>query len=309
MLELVTVLEVIQRSTGFLTRKGVESPRLQAELLLAHALQLPRMQLYLDFERTLTPTQQDTVREMIKRRGEREPLQHIIGSTNFCGLEIQVSRAVLIPRPETELLAEQGWTFLNQRAVPGTEASTADGDTPGRNPLALDFGTGSGCVAIALAVKAPAAHVVAIDIEPEALAMARCNAAWHQVDDRIEFLLGDGLNALTPNTGFDLITANPPYIPTIEIDGLEPEVRDHDPRRALDGGVDGLDFYRTLARDAQRFLKPAGKIMLEFGDAQEDALRNLFAGEMWVVEQIVSDYTPRPRILIARTQLRGRCEK
>jgi len=297
----VTVLEVIQRSTSFLARKGVDAPRLQAELLLAHALQLPRMQLYLNFERSLTISEQDLLREMIRRRGEREPLQHIVGSTSFCGLEIQVSRTVLVPRPETELLAEHGWIFLNQRAASLAAGATDNG--PGganREPLALDFGTGSGCLAIALAVKCPAARLLAVDIEPEALETARRNAASHHVTNRIEFLLSDGLKNLPANKHLDLIVTNPPYIPSGEIAGLQPEVRDHDPRRALDGGADGLDFYRELAREAQRFLKPGGNIMMEFGDGQEDRLQQLFANEKWIVEQIVSDYTQRPRILIAR---------
>jgi release factor glutamine methyltransferase len=141
----VTVLEAIQRSVDFLAKKGVDSPRLQSELLLAHALGVPRMKLYLDFERALTTAEQDQLRELIRRRGLREPLQHIVGSTSFCGLEIAVNRHVLVPRPETELLAEGGWQFLNSRP-----ASPA--------PSALDFGTGSGCLSIALAGKCPAAR-------------------------------------------------------------------------------------------------------------------------------------------------------
>ena len=142
----MTVLEAIQRSTEFLARKGVDSPRLQTELLLAHLLQRPRMQLYLNFERSLTPPEVETFRELVKRRGQREPLQHILGSTSFCGLEIAVNRNVLIPRPETELLAERGWTFLNRLS------------TLNPQPTALDFGTGSGCLAIALAHHCPAAR-------------------------------------------------------------------------------------------------------------------------------------------------------
>ncbi|HZR21465.1 MAG TPA: peptide chain release factor N(5)-glutamine methyltransferase [Verrucomicrobiae bacterium] len=301
----MTVLEVIQRSTAFLAKKGVESPRLQAELLLAQALHLPRMQLYLNFERVLGEPEQDLVRQMVKRRGEREPLQHIIGSTSFCGLEIRVSPAVLIPRPETELLAEQGWIFLNERAASSPalgETGAAPVTDSASRPMALDFGTGSGCLAIALAVKCPGAHLLAVDIEPSALELARQNAALHGMSDRIEFLLGDGLSVLPGTASFDLIAANPPYIPSAEIAQLQPEVRDHDPRRALDGGTDGLDFYRKLAREARPFLKPTGKIMMEFGDHQEQALVMLFKGENWVVEQILSDYTQQPRILIARTQ-------
>jgi len=288
MLSPVTVLEVIQRTTSFLAKKGVDSARLQAELLLAHVLHLPRMQLYLNFERVLTQEQQDTLRKLVLRRGEREPLQHILGSTSFCGLEIVVSRHVLIPRPETELLAEQGWTFLNQRVAPGLA------------PTALDFGTGSGCLAVALAAQCPTAQVYALDIAPEALEIARENAARNGVAERVRFLQGDGLATVPAELRFDLIVANPPYIPTSEIDLLQPEVRNYDPRSALDGGPDGLSFYRHLANEAGPLLKSEGKLMLEFGDGQENQLLELFQKQNWIVEGNVQDYTQRPRLLILR---------
>ncbi len=283
----VTVLEVIQRSAEFLTKKGVESPRLQVELLLAHVLHLPRMGLYLNFERPLTPNELDELRELVRRRGQREPLQQIVGSTSFCGLELAVNKNVLVPRPETELLAELGWQFLN----------SLSGSNP--QPLAMDFGTGSGCLAIALAVKSAISQVLAVDISPEALEVARQNASRHQMESRIQFVVGDGFAALPSATRLDLIVANPPYIPSREIDTLEPEVRDHDPRLALDGGADGLDFYRRLAREAGTYLKPGGRMMLEFGDGQEAAIQNLFEQQKWIVEAVKADYSGRPRILIA----------
>lgn len=281
----MTVLEVIQRSAEFLTKKGVESPRLQVELLLAHVLRLPRMGLYLNFDRALTPKELDDLRELVRRRGLREPLQQITGSTSFCGLELTVNAHVLVPRPETELLAELGWQFLNSSSSNPTSA--------------MDFGTGSGCLAITLAAKSPAAQVSAVDISPDALAVARQNAARHQVESRIQFFAGDGFAALPSGAQFDLIVGNPPYIPSQEIGTLEPEVRDHDPRLALDGGADGLDFYRRLAEEAGAFLKPGGRIMLEFGDGQEGAIQNLFEQQKWIVEAVKTDYSGRPRILIA----------
>ncbi len=284
----MTVLEVIQRSTGFLAKKGVDSARLQTELLLAHQLKLPRMQLYLNFERTLTPEELDSFRELIRRRGQREPLQQIVGSTSFCGFEIAVNPRVLVPRPETELLAEQGWTFLNGLASLNPQPST------------LDLGTGSGCLAIALALKAPTAQVWGTDISPEALELARQNAARHGVAERIRFVEGDRFGALPAGTQFDLIVSNPPYIPTAEIATLQPEVRDFEPHRALDGGPDGLDFYRFLAAEAAPFLKPEGKIMLEFGDGQAEPIRACFEQQNWIVESVLHDYTQRPRILMAR---------
>ena len=282
----MTVLEGIQKSAEFLAKKNVEPPRLHAELLLAHLLKMPRMKLYLNFERALVPAEVDALRELVRRRGQREPLQHIIGSTSFCGLEIAVNRHVLIPRPETELLAEAGWNFL----------STLDS----RPSTTLDFGTGSGCLAIALAVKSPATLVYAVDVSPDALTVARQNAASHQLGERIQFLQGDGFAALPNDVRFDLIVSNPPYISTAEIGTLEPEVRDYDPRGALDGGADGLDFYRQLAAEARTFLKPTGKLMLEFGAGQAAAIREIFEKQKWVVEAIQPDYTQRERILIAR---------
>lgn len=287
----VTVLEVIQRSTDFLARKGIESARLQTELLLSHLLHMPRMKLYLSFERVLTPAELDQFRELIRRRGQREPLQHITGSTSFCGWEIAVSRHVLIPRPETELLAEAGWTFLSQ-LTPSPDAA--------RPIAALDFGTGSGCLAIALALNCPGAEICAIDLSPEALTVARANAARHQVENRVRFFESDGFQALPDELSFDLIVANPPYIPTGEIESLQPEVRDYDPRAALDGGADGLDFYRRLAVETPRWLRPGAQMMLEFGDGQAESLRTLFSQQNWIVERISDDYTRRPRILITR---------
>lgn len=292
----MTVLEVIQRSTEFLARKGVDSPRLQAELLSAHVLGMARMQLYLNFERVLTVTEQDGLRELVKRRGDREPLQHIVGSTNFCGLELEVGRAALVPRPETELLAEQGWIFLNQRAQ---DAQTTT-DAPLRVPTVLDFGTGTGCLALAISKHCPSAKVVAIDVEPAALELARKNAQHLQLAESIEFLLSDGFAALRPGLSFDLIVANPPYIPSAEVEQLDPEVRQFDPRRALDGGVDGMVYYRRLATEAGAFLRANGRLMMEFGDGQEAGLAEVFKNENWVVEEILNDYTHRPRILIAR---------
>jgi release factor glutamine methyltransferase len=303
----VTVLDVIQRSADFLAKKKVDSPRLQAELLLAHVLKLPRMQLYLNFERVLTSAEQDELRQLVKRRGDREPLQHIVGSTSFCGLEIKVDRHVLIPRPETELLAEQAWTFVNQRsglhaAGSGPDSSQTQSErTEGRSvPAALDFGTGSGCIAIALAVRCPTATIVALDVDPNALTRAKENATRHRAAERIRFVLGNGLAALPQHIDFDLVVANPPYIPSSEIDGLQPEVRDYDPRLALDGGSDGLNFYRHLAGKTPGVLRMGGKVMVEFGDGQESAVTQLFQHENWIVERILNDYTQRARILIAR---------
>ena len=305
----MTVLEAIQKSTEFLTKKGVESPRLQIELLLAHLLKLPRMKLYLNFERVLTPAETDALRELVKRRGRREPLQHITGSISFCGLEIAVNRNALVPRPETELLAEAGWELLNRegrRAGDPNSGTAARHPSPNGFPTALDFGTGTGCIAIALAAKCPQAIITATDISAESLALAKENAARHNVAEQIRFLRGDGFTTFPTDASFDLIVSNPPYIPSAEIATLQPEVRDFDPCAALDGGVDGLDFYRRLAVEAKSFLKPNGKIMLEFGDGQDRTIRNIFEAEKWIVEAVKEDYSHRARILIATSSSSSR---
>jgi release factor glutamine methyltransferase len=282
----VTILEVIQRSADFLGRRGVGAPRLQVELLLAHVLKMPRMNLYLNFERALSAPEVEILRELVRRRGQREPLQYIVGSVSFCGLELTVSRHVLVPRPETELLAERAWNFL--RELP-----------PDCQARALDLGTGSGCLAIALAAHAPRARVDATDLSGDALSTARQNAARHQVAERIEFHQGDGFAALGRERCFDLIVSNPPYVATADIQTLEPEVRDYEPRVALDGGPDGLDFYRRIAAEAGAFLRPGGRAMLELNDNGAQRVGRIFEQEGWKVEAIEPDYNQFQRIFIA----------
>jgi release factor glutamine methyltransferase len=285
----MTILEVIQRSTEFLARKGVGSPRLQVELLLAHLLRMPRMQLYLSFERALTPAELDALRALVQRRGQREPLQYIVATASFCGLEIALNRAVLIPRPETELLAERAWTFLQNS---------------GQAPCALELGTGSGCLAIAVARHAPQAKVCATDVSGPALELARRNAETNQVSDRVQFCQGDLFAAAPADARFDLIVSNPPYIPTARIATLEEEVRQHEPRSALDGGADGQDFYRRIAAEAGARLRPAGRVMVELDEEGAEATRRIFQGEKWLVEGVERDYNGRERILIARLAAR-----
>jgi release factor glutamine methyltransferase len=281
----VTILEAIQKTTDFLAKKGVDSPRLQSELLLAHVLKAQRLKLYLDFARKLTDEETDSLRGLVQRRGDREPLQHILGTASFCGLEIKVNSSVLVPRPETELLAEHAWKFLNAL---------------GRDSTFLDFGTGSGCIAIAVGLHAKQSRGWAIDRSPEALAVATENTFLNKVNDRVIFVESDGFKSLDPSLRFDLIVSNPPYIPSQEIETLQEEVRDYDPRAALDGGADGLDFYRLLGSESTHFLADRGKMMLEFGDGQEAALQLLFRSQGWAVESVEGDYTQRPRILILR---------
>lgn len=285
------LLEVIQRSAAYLAERNIDSPRLQAELILAHILRIPRLRLYLDFERPLDPAELETAREAVRRRGQHVPLQHLLGTTSFCGLELETTPAALIPRPETELLAERAWTWLRNLPIP-----------PGgpAEPAVLDWGTGSGCLAIAIAHFAPAARLTALDRSPDALALARRNADLRSVAGRIRFVLSDGCRALPPDQRFHLVVANPPYIPSPELATLQPEVRDHDPRVALDGGPDGLDLHRRLAVELATRLEPGGAVLMEFADGQGAALEEILGVQGWIVGERHRDYSGRDRFLLAR---------
>jgi len=285
----MTVLEIIQRSTEYLSVRGVESARLNAELILAHVLGMPRLRLYLEFDQAVGVNETARARELVRRRGQREPLQHLTGTAAFLGHELLVSPEVLIPRPETELLAQMAIQRLQ----------TAGGSSPAR---VLDFGTGSGCLAIAIAAALPSVEVHALDISTAALDLARRNAQ-RSGSGRIRFHAGDGFRALAPgcgipSSGLDLLVSNPPYIPTGDLATLQPEVRDHDPRQALDGGADGLDFYRRLAAEAGSWLKPGAPMLLEFGDGQAAPLEALFQSAGWQLVSIEKDLSGTERVLI-----------
>lgn len=284
----MNVLQAIKKSSDFLLRKDVESPRLQAEWLLAHVLGLQRMALYLNFDRVLSEVEIDRLRLLVTRRSRREPLQHIIGNTSFLGLEITVNREVLIPRPETEILAIRAGEVLEKQFPPGTPLKI------------LDIGTGSGCIAIWLAKRFSEGEVTAVDISPTALEIATINARTHGVEGKITFILGDCFDSLAPGLKFDLVVSNPPYIPTEEIPSLSPEVRDFDPKLALDGGEDGLMFYRLLAGNAARFMNPKATLIAEFGDGQADPVREILEKQNWIVEGIEPDYSGRNRFVFAQ---------
>ena len=254
-LETWTILKILTWTREYLASKGVENARLEAEWLLCAVTGLDRVGLYLNFEKPLNESELDAYRSLVTRRARREPLQHLLGTQEFYGLEFEVSPDVLIPRHDTEILVAEALT-----RVPAARS-------------VLDIGTGSGCIAITLAGLLPDARVTASDISAAALEVARRNAKRNGVT--IEFLHG---SLLEPVIGrrFDLIISNPPYIPTADIAGLEPEVRDGDPHAALDGGADGLDFYRTLIPGAAVHLYPAGWLLLEVGIGQARGVAQLF---------------------------------
>ena len=296
----MTIIDTIRRGADYLAERGVESPRLQVELLMAHVLKLPRLKLYLQFDRVLTEAETAVLRDLVRRRGQRVPLQHLTGSAAFLGLDLHVSSDVLVPRPETETLAQ-----LAQQRLDALIASRPAGG----NPIAcLDFGTGSGCLILSLATHLrssetetrPEVVLHALDRSAAALDMARRNAIAVAAPVPVEFHLGDGFAALSPGLRFDLIVSNPPYIPTAEVETLDPEVRDHDPRLALDGGADGLDFYRRLATEGPAWIKPGGWMLLELGDGQAESAGALLGAQGWLIESVEKDLSDRERVLIVR---------
>lgn len=285
----MNTVEFIKRSATDLEALGVESGRLESELLVAHVLNVPRLNLFLDSSRVLKKDELIAASRLIDRRRKREPLQHILGTTSFFGLELKVNSHVLIPRPETELLAEFACQFLSKK------------QTPEESPMAaLDFGTGSGCLSLAIAVNVNNVAMWALDSSPEALAIARDNSKLQKTLNPIQWIHGDGFSSLPTGIRFDLIVSNPPYIPRDEIPFLQPEVRDYDPWIALDGGADGLDFFRSLAQDAASFLRSDGRMMVEFGDGQSISVREVFEGRGWIVDSVRKDLSGSPRFLIAR---------
>ena len=253
--EIWTTLKVLGWTREFLAARGVENARLEAEWMLCAVTGMDRVGLYVNFEKPLSDQELAAYRAMVARRGKREPLQHILGTQEFCGLEFEVTPDVLIPRHDTETLVAEA---LSRQ--------------PGARKV-LDIGTGSGCIAISLASHLPGASVAATDISAAALEVARGNARRHNAD--VEFLAG---SLFQPVAGrrFGLIVSNPPYIPSQDIESLEQEVRDYDPRLALDGGNDGLDIYRTLIPEAVEYLYPGGWLIVEIGCGQEKDVESLF---------------------------------
>jgi release factor glutamine methyltransferase len=279
-----TVGRLLSWTTDYLRKRGSESPRLDAEVMLASVLEWERVQLYTHFEDVVGERAREMYRELVKRRAEGAPVAYLVGRKEFYSLRFDVSPAVLIPRPESEFVVIEFLDFAKGR----------------ESVRAVDVGTGSGCLAVACAVHQPSARFVAIDLSPDALAKARANADRHGVADRIEFLGGDLLAPVSGGPAFDAILSNPPYIATGEIEALEPGVRDHEPRMALDGGPDGLDVVTRLINDAAPLLKPGGRLILEIGSAQEAPVRERIAARPeYDLLPTVRDLRGHPRVVQA----------
>lgn len=279
----LTLLAVIQKTTDFLAAKGVESARLNAELLLGHALGLKRMQLYLQFERVLSEADLEKIRPLVKRRSQREPLQYILGETEWSGLRLKVDRRALIPRHETELLID----LIGERL-------------PVAPLRILDLGTGSGAIALALAKRYEGARVTAVDSSHEALALATENAGMLELTARVEFVKSSWYDSLLPDQPYDLIVSNPPYLTAEETATAEPEVRVHEPVAALTSGGEGLDDLRAIIAGAARYLKTGGLLALETGIAQHAELGRLLAEAGFAGVESRRDLTDRDRFIFAR---------
>lgn len=280
---MLTVLEIIKRTSEFLGAKDVASPRLNAELLIGHALGRNRMQLYLEFERPLTEAELAQLRPLVRRRAQHEPLQYIVGTQEFCGLKLKVDRRALIPRPETELLVELvlAWAVANPPAQ-----------------QFLDLGTGTGAIALAVAQKVPEAKVVAGERSAAALALAAENAAAAGLAARVEFVASDWY-AQIPPTAFDVIVSNPPYLSGAEVAETAVEVREFEPHEALAAEDGGFKDLETVIDGAPRYLRRGGLLALETGIAQHPRLVDRLSRLGFSGVESKPDLTGRDRFILA----------
>lgn len=279
-----TVGRLLTWTTDYLKRSGAESPRLDAEVMLAHVLEWQRVQLYTHFDDEVGERSRGGFRELIRRRAQGTPVAYLVGRKEFFSLSFAVSPAVMIPRPESEFVITE-YLALTRHL---------------ESPRAVDVGTGSGCLAIAASHRQPQARFVAIDISEQALEIARRNAAQHRVADRIDFRLGDHLGPVAGEGPFDAIISNPPYIPREKIESLERGVRQYEPRMALDGGPDGLGVVARLIEECVGILKPGGHLVLEIGSDQERSVRALIEAQKHLcLAPTVHDHAQHPRVIRA----------
>ncbi|BDG10102.1 peptide chain release factor N(5)-glutamine methyltransferase [Anaeromyxobacter paludicola] len=273
-----TPLKLLAWTQGFFARGGVDAPRLTAEVLLAHALGCDRVRLYLDFDKPLGEPELAAFRALVKRRAAGEPTAYLVGRREFYGRPFAVDRRVLVPRPETELLVEAALAALPEGGA------------------ALDLCTGTGCVGITLALERPGARVTAVDLSPDALAVARANAA--ALGASVELLEGDLFAPVPPERRFDVIASNPPYVPTGELAGLSREVR-QEPALALDGGADGLAVARRIVAEAPRRLAPGGTLLVELHESHAESLPALCRAAGFAEVELRKDLAGLPRLAVA----------
>ena len=285
------IKDLLKVSADYLKSKGIENPRLNAEVLLAHQLNLERIRLYLNFNQPLTGKEISGYRSLIKRRISLEPLQYITGTQEFWSLDFVVDRHVLIPRPETEIVVEQAITLAKAIEQEGNQSLQI-----------LDLGTGCGTISIALAKEMPEALIWATDISEKALCLARRNAFKHDVSDRLRFRQGDLWKPLlNEDFLFDIVVSNPPYVTSGEYNDLSPEIRDNEPRLALDGGEDGMYYLKKIIKGAHDFMNPGGWIILEMAPGQtQQALTIIDQTGDYEKMARIKDYSGSYRVVIAR---------
>jgi release factor glutamine methyltransferase len=292
---MLSVLEIIKKTTDFFTSKGVESPRLNAELLIGHALGLKRMQLYLQFERLLAEVELEKIRPLVRRRAQREPLQYIMGETEWSGLKLKTDKRALIPRPETELLVEFVVKAVKELRGTGEPVSAA--------MRILDLGTGTGALALALAKEFPDAAVTAVDVSEEALALAKENAMALGLSERVTILKSDWFSAVPePKEAaerFGLIVSNPPYLTEAEVTEAEPEVREFEPTSALIAADAGAADLKKIIAEAPGFIAAGGILALETGIAQHAELMAACAAAGFARSESRQDLTGRDRFVLA----------
>ena len=282
---MLTILDIIKKTTDFLAGKGVESARLNAELLIGHALALKRMALYLQFERVLSEPELEKIRPLVRRRSQREPLQYILGETEFHGLKLKVDRRALIPRPETELLVERVLATCAERANVATNV--------------LDLGTGSGAIALAMAAGMPSASVTAVDFSEDALALARENAIATGLQDRVVLTRSHWFAGLAAEARFDVMVANPPYLSAEETAETAPEVRAHEPTKALTAAEGGLADLREIVAQAPVYLNAGGLLALETGITHHPEVLRLATAAGFSRMESRQDLTGRDRYVLA----------
>lgn len=280
-----TVRKVLEWTTQHLQKHGSETPRLDAEVLLAHARKCRRIGLYTDYDQPLSDAVRAQMRELVQRRANAEPVAYLVGHREFFSLDFAVTADVLIPRPDTETLVLEVISLVKGKA----------------GARVLDLCTGSGCIAISVAKNCGAVKVTATDVSAAALAVARKNVETHQVGDRVELVSGDLFAAVPAGATFDVIASNPPYIPAAEIETLAGDVRRHEPRLALDGGGDGLDLLRRILAEGPRHLVPGGWLLVEFSPEQSARLCELARGVSEYDEvRVQNDLAGQARVLLAR---------
>ena len=283
--EVWTVKKVLDWTIGHLKQHGSESPRLDAEILLAHARGCQRIQLYTQYDAPLTSEERAKMRDLVRRRATLEPVAYLVGFREFFGIDFEVESGVLIPRPDTESLVMKALEITNELPA----------------PTVLDLCTGTGCVPVAIASNCRSAVLTAIELDERACQIAQRNIEKHNLTDRITLLQGDLFEPLQSDACFDVITANPPYVTVAEMDTLRPDVRLHEPHLALCGGADGLDIARRLVVDAVPRLKSGGALLLEIGESQSAATIQLFeASGEYESAQIVKDLGGHSRVVWAR---------